>query len=407
MAFGNRNNDDAGLETVKITRERYEEMEKACEQLHRLQEEVKNGERLIVLRSDYVRLQLDSEEAERLRGLEATYQYSSLNEMQAKLDLIEKQCEYWQKQATSAQSQLKEAVQNVTKWHEAYDKLQQSIDKQVEQGRLIAARQDASELKQLEERLRKEADDKIAKSLKEVNQKLAKASENDRNASQRLLKAQGIEKLNEKRGMALKAREDAYTAREKDIMGREQAISGKLASAQNVYRIMRERANAARGIVPKKAHDGYLVMSSRQWIERYPAVIGGKKMQCSSAVWKSVLETPYDVAVAADQIGKQIENDLRTIVSDIGCHCMVSDKDNGRYKISMEKIENSREKNVLYKWDFVANFKSGFWQLEIYTTQGLTVPESRRPSRRTSGGTDGKGSIEGKTRGLPRRSSYQ
>ena len=56
---------------------------------------------MIILRSDYLRLQLDSEEAERLRGLEATYQYSTLNEMQAKLDLIEKQCEYWQKQATS------------------------------------------------------------------------------------------------------------------------------------------------------------------------------------------------------------------------------------------------------------------------------------------------------------------
>lgn len=179
--------------------------------------------------------------------------------------------------------------------------------------------------------------------------------------------------------MDLKAREDAYTTHEQNIMEREQAISGKLASAQNVYRIMRERANAARGIVPKKSHDGYLVLSSRQWIERYPAIFGGKKIQCSTVVWKSVLETPYDVALVANRIGKQIENDLRTIVNDIGCHCMVSDKDNGRYKISMEKIENSREKNVLYKWGFVANFKSRFWQLEIYTTQGLTVPESRRP----------------------------
>lgn len=359
MAFWNRNSDDTGIETVKITRERYEEMEKACEQLRRLQEEVKNGERLIVLRSDYLRLQLDSEEAERLRGLEATYQYSTLNEMQAKLDLTEKQCEYWQKQATNAQSQLKEVAQKATKWHEAYNELQQSIDKQVEQGRLIAARQDASELKQLE--------------------KQSIAAQRQKNATQRLQDAQAIEISYEVREMDLKAREDAYTTHEQNIMEREQAISGKLASAQNVYRIMRERANAARGIVPKKSHDGYLVLSSRQWIERYPAIFGGKKIQCSTVVWKSVLETPYDVALVANRIGKQIENDLRTIVNDIGCHCMVSDKDNGRYKISMEKIENSREKNVLYKWGFVANFKSRFWQLEIYTTQGLTVPESRRP----------------------------
>lgn len=372
MAFWNRNSDDTGIETVKITRERYEEMEKACEQLHRLQEEVKNGERLIVLRSDYLRLQLDSEEAERLRGLEATYQYSTLNEMQAKLDLIEKQCEYWQKQANIAQSQLKEATQNATKWHEAYDELSRNIDQQIEQGRLSAARQDALELKQLEEQLRKEADNKIAEAAAIADQKIREAQKQLSVATQRLQEAQAIE-------TSYEAREAALKAHEQDVMEREQAISGKLASAQNVYRIMRERANAARGIVPKKSHDGYLVLSSRQWIERYPAVIGGKKMQCSAAVWKSVLETPYDVALAADQIGTQIENDLRLIVNDIGCHCMVSDKDNGRYKVSMEKIENSREKNVLYKWDFVANFKSGFWQLEIYTTQGLTVPESRRP----------------------------
>lgn len=97
-----------------------------------------------------------------------------------------------------------------------------------------------------------------------------------------------------------------------------------------------------------------------------------------------MLETPYDVALAADQIDQQVENDLKKVISDIGCHCMVSDRDNGRYKSSMEKIENSREKNVLYKWDLVANFKSGLWLLEIYTTKSLRVPESRRPVQKQS-----------------------
>ena len=238
-------------------------------------------------------------------------------------------------------------------------------------------------MRELQKQLQQEADAKIAKSIKDANQKLAKVSETARNASQRLQTAQAIEKSNEVREKDLKAREDAYTVREQNVVEREQAISGQLASAQNVYRIMRERANAARGITPKKQHDGYLVLSSRQWKERYSAIVNGKKTQYSANIWKSVLETPYDVALAVDQIGKRIENDLRTIMNDIGCHCMVSDKDNGRYKVSMEKIENSKEKNVLYKWDFVANFRSGLWQLEIYTTQGLTVPESRRPPQKT------------------------
>lgn len=378
MAFWNRNNDDAGLETVKITRERYEEMEKACEQLRRLQEEVKNGERLIVLRSDYVRLQLDSEEAERLRGLEATYQYSSLNEMQAKLDLIEKQCEYWQKQANIAQSQLKEAAQNATKWHEAYDELSRNIDQQIEQGRLSAARQDALELKQLEEQLRKEADTKIAEAAAMADQKIREASEKQKNAVQRLQEARAIETSYESRENTLKAREDAYTAREQDIMKREQAISGELASAQNVYRIMRERANAARGITPKKQHDGYLVLGSRQWEEKYQSVVAGKRMQCSDIVWKSVLQSPYSAGIPIDQIKELIEGNLRdSIANDLGCDYMVECKQNGRYKSTKDRM--GCERNGLYKWAFQANYRSQLWEIEIYTTKNISVKESRRP----------------------------
>ena len=48
-----------------------------------------------------------------------------------------------------------------------------------------------------------------------------------------------------------------------------------------------------------------------------------------------MLETPYDVALEADQIRKQIENDLKLIINDIGCHCMVPEVDNGKYKTSM------------------------------------------------------------------------
>lgn len=385
MAFWNRNSDNTGIETVKITRERYEEMEKACEQLRCLQEEVKNGERLIVLRSDYLRLQLDSEEAERLRGLEATYQYSTLNEMQAKLDLVEKQCEYWQKQATNAQSQLKEAAQNATKWHEAYDELQQSIDKQIEQGRLLAARQDANELKQLEKQLRKEADNKIAEAaamadqkIREAQKQLSIAAQKQKNATQRLQEAQAIETSYEVREMDLKAREDAYTTHEQNIIEREQAISGKLASAQNVYRIMRERANAARGITPKKQHDGYLVLGSRQWEEKYQSVVAGKRMQCSDIVWKSVLQSPYSAGIPIDQIRDLIEGNLRdSIAGDLGCDYMVESKQNGRYKSTKDKM--GCERNGLYKWTFQANYRSQLWEVDIYTMKDIFVKESRRP----------------------------
>lgn len=368
MAFWSKKDSD---DEIRISKEEYEDLKKVEDKWLKLQAAIVTDERLIVLRSEYDQLKKDSTE---------------FSTMQERLTKALEQCQYWERQAKLAKSSADDAQAKAVALEKKYNELYLNIDKhfadrekKLENDRLEAAKQDAADLKELQKRLQKEADAKIAKSIKDANQKLAKASETDRNALLRLQKAQDMEKSNEAREKALKAREDAYTVREQNVAEREQAISGQLASAQNIYRIMRERANAARGIVPKKSHDGYLVLSSRQWKERYSAIINGKKIQYSVDVWKSVLETPYDVAITADQIDQQVENDLRKIMSDIGCHCMVSEKDNGRYKNGMEKIENSREKNVLYKWDLVANFKSGLWLLEIYTTKGLTVPESRRP----------------------------
>lgn len=369
MAFWSKK--DSDTDEIRISKEEYEDLKKVEDKWFKLQAAIVTDERLIVLRSEYDQLKKDSTE---------------FSAMQERLTKALEQCQYWERQAKLAKSLADDAQTKAVTLEKKYNELYLNIDKhfadrekKLENDRLEAAKQDVADLKELQMQLQKEADAKIEKSIKDANQKLARASETDRNATLRLQKAQDMEKSNEAREKALKAREDAYTVREQNVVEREQAISGQLASAQNIYRIMRERANAARGIVPKKSHDGYLVLSSRQWIDRSPAVIGGKKMQCSAAVWKSVLETPYDVALPTDQIAQQVENDLRKVISDIGCHCMVSEKDNGRYKSGMEKIENSREKNVLYKWDLVANFKSGFWSLEIYTTKGLKVPESRRP----------------------------
>lgn len=291
---------------------------------------------------------------------------------------------FWSKKDSDDEIRIsKEEYEDFKKVEDKWLKLQAAI---VTDERLIVLRseydqlkKDSTEFSTMQERLTKALEQC---QYWERQAKLAKSSADDAQA-----KAVALEKkynelyLNKVKQLEIshEALESAYAAREEAVTRREKAVSGQVASAQNVYRIMRERANAARGIVPKKQHDGYLVLSSRQWKERYSAIISGKKTQCSASIWKSVLETPYDVALEADQIRKQIENDLKLIINDIGCHCMVPEVDNGKYKTSMEKIENSREKNVLYKWDLVANFKSSLWLLEIYTTKGLTVPESRRP----------------------------
>lgn len=64
---------------------------------------------------------------------------------------------------------------------------------------MIAARQDASELKQLEEQLRKEADNKIAEAaaiadqkIREAQKQLSIAAQRQKNATKRLQDAQAI-----------------------------------------------------------------------------------------------------------------------------------------------------------------------------------------------------------------------
>lgn len=369
MAFWSKKDSD---DEIRISKEEYEDLKKVEDKWLKLQAAIVTDERLIVLRSEYDQLKKDSTE---------------FSTMQERLTKALEQCQYWERQAKLAKSSADDAQAKAVALEKKYNELYLNIDKhfadrekKLENDRLEAAKQDAADLKELQKRLQKEADDKVKaaqvsaqRTLVSAQKKFAAAEQSRKIAAEQLDKVKQLEISHE-------ALESAYAAREEAVTRREKAVSGQVASAQNVYRIMRERANAARGIVPKKQHDGYLVLSSRQWKERYSAIINGKKTQCSANVWKSVLETPYDVALAADQIKTQIENDLKLIISDIGCHCMV--QDNGGYKTSMEKIENGREKNVLYKWDLVANFKSGLWLLEIYTTKGLTVPESRRPVRK-------------------------
>ena len=60
---------------------------------------------------------------------------------------------------------------------------------------------------------------------------------------------------------------------------------------------------------------------------------------------------------------------------ELGCNSMCGTAVTGKYMPS----EGNRNKNELYRWIFEANYKSGLWELDIFTTKPLTVPEHRRP----------------------------
>lgn len=177
----------------------------------------------------------------------------------------------------------------------------------------------------------------------------------------------------------------------------EDQLQNQIELNDNLKRIARERANAARKIPNKKQHDGYLVLSCRQWTEHYLHKLSKEEFAekpvefkrthlypCSeyrtAPVWKSLLQTPYDSSIPLTNLLELIEeNDLweQNILKDLGCPKMNESNINGYYQKFFD--QDGAEVNGLFRWNYIANFRSGFWEMELYTTQCLQVPVYRRP----------------------------
>ncbi len=138
------------------------------------------------------------------------------------------------------------------------------------------------------------------------------------------------------------------------------------------------------------------MLSSSQWTERYDEElwdeeIDPEKYQSderrqyalsngllriehrTAECWKTIMQMPYDAGLHLENISKQIENDLFDggVLEEIGCPERVSGNQNGQY-------HDFGDKNGIYRWRYKADFRTGFWNIEIYTTHDISVARSRR-----------------------------
>ena len=169
----------------------------------------------------------------------------------------------------------------------------------------------------------------------------------------------------------------------------------------NLLRIMRERANQARGIRPKKNHDGYIVLGSRQWTEKYTEEVWDSEEHAekygngeyrSHAIkqgylrlekkmvntWRSIIQTPYSASLPVEPVRARVKKEIGKVSADIGVeyHIDETNKDNCH---DWQIPDYEECANVLYRAQYSANYKAGFWELTIYTTKSLRVPENRCP----------------------------
>ena len=206
------------------------------------------------------------------------------------------------------------------------------------------------------------------------------------------------------------AREQAIVSEQENIIAKlREELSQAKAEVENVsglnknlIRIMTERANQARGIHPKKQHEGYVVLECRQWTEKYVEEVWdhpdhkvqydndegrafAKKKRYlmlehkAANVWKSRIQTPFDASIPLEYFSKEAMGSLDSLVRALGVTHFSSML--GKYK-GFEEGSPEEKRNTMYRIRCNANYREGFWEVEIFTTRALVVPEGLRLPRR-------------------------
>lgn len=169
------------------------------------------------------------------------------------------------------------------------------------------------------------------------------------------------------------ANQKSLEALESDLKGARVEIDRLNDLNANLNRIMRERANAKRGLKPKKEHHGYLVIDSQQY--KYTHWTKGNSLDLNC--WKVRIQSPYDSSIPYDTIVKDIRNDLYKLFgSSLGLKSNYDDLKKFSYKEVQELWESNN--NFIFRTSYKSNVKGGFWEVEYLVKSSIIVPESMR-----------------------------
>lgn len=141
---------------------------------------------------------------------------------------------------------------------------------------------------------------------------------------------------------------------------------------QDFKRIARERANADRGIKPKKERSGYVVLSSRQKKYRYKE---NRNDWEEVYLWESVIQTPYVVSFTAEQAMTETQE---LFARDEQGHWLIgrlgiAGEYGGKYEdmIDDPRCAAWKDYNIIVEKIFNANAKAGYWEIIITHTKPL------------------------------------
>lgn len=181
----------------------------------------------------------------------------------------------------------------------------------------------------------------------------------------------------------------------------DEELDEKTRIIHNYERIMRERANARRGLIPKKEHPGYIVLQKMQYRyaytidewspgidpqyfqkpeERSRAIREGHLhiIRNSVSVWKTTVQTPFSAGLQMTDMESEIIKDLMTsgVMERMGVVEVIEVQKKGSYREYTDESGNAI--CVLFDWAFKTDFRTGVWLIDIYTTHELIIPPEIR-----------------------------
>ena len=141
---------------------------------------------------------------------------------------------------------------------------------------------------------------------------------------------------------------------------------------QDFKRIARERANADRGIKPKKERSGYVVLSSRQKKYKYKE---NRHDMAEVYLWETVIQTPYVVGFTAEQAMTETQE---LFARDEQGHWLIGrlgidGEYGGKYEDMLDdpRCAAWKDYNIIVEKIFNANVKVGYWEIIITHTKPL------------------------------------
>lgn len=246
-------------------------------------------------------------------------------------------------------------------------------------GRMVVATGGASDPELVEVRLTKREYEDICEKIENLNIQIS----NERVAHQQEIKKAQAEAVQYKKKADAEAARTMSVAFGKVAAAETQIEAAKMETQRqtnlnnNLLRIMRERANAKRGLQPKKTHSGYRFSGK---IMQTKTVCGYDKAEGAlyADVWTAILETPYDGTIPIHQIEDHIFSDLmgtEGILSKlyINYWCFNGDENRiwkGKYQDAVGE-DNPQKENYLFDYKFMVNPKTRLWEVQITTTKSI------------------------------------